>query len=119
MPHVLVVSEDPKVREEARSGFPEEFEVTVADDARQGIAEIKKRVPDVVIIDLQTGSAGGFALARDMSFDPASASVPTIMLLEREQDRWLAAQAGAQVVHLKPVPVNELVDQTLTLLAKT
>ena len=100
---LLVVSDDPEVADELRFGLPGGIEVASATDAREAIHKLASLTPRAVVVDLQTGSAGGFALARDMSQIARLASIPVIVLLEREADSWLANQAGATVALKKPV----------------
>lgn len=66
-------------------------------------------------MDIQTGSAGGFALAKEMSFDARLAKIPILMLLERDQDTWLALQAGAAAIRTKPIDSSDLARATLSL----
>ena len=105
---LLVVSDDPEVAEELRFGLPGGIEVASANDARDAIAKLASLTPRAVVVDLQTGSAGGFALARDMSQIARLAAIPVIVLLEREADGWLAHQAGATLALKKPVDGSEL-----------
>ena len=90
-------------------------------DATAAIGSLQSFTPAVVVVDLLIGPAGGFALARDMSQDRRLARIPVIILVERDQDRWLAKQAGAALVLRKPVDarvfepaVTALLDQPLS-----
>ena len=112
---VLVVSDDPLIREEARWGFPEDANVRFAVDSRDAWELLSDCVADVVVVDRQTGSAGGFNLVRVMRQHSATSNVPTLLLLERPQDRWLASQAGASATRVKPIEVSHLVSETLAL----
>jgi CheY-like chemotaxis protein len=105
---VLVVSDDPLVREGARFGFLSDVSVTFAVDAREAWRVLEHEAPSVVVVDMQTGNAGGFALARDMSESGRLAEVPTLILLERPQDAWLARAAGARAYRVKPLSSGEL-----------
>jgi DNA-binding response OmpR family regulator len=109
------VSEDPLVLEEAEFGFPAGVEIESATDARVAIQMIKKQVPDVLVVDIQTGSAGGFSLAKEMRQYLGSKDVPILMLLERSQDAWLAGQAGAARHRVKPLETSDLVADVLEL----
>ncbi len=102
--------------EEARYGFPLDIEVVTTADSRSASRLLRDRVPDVVVIDLHTGSAGGFGLAMDMASDPSLARVPFVMLLERPQDTWLAAQAGAACSRTKPVAPGVVATDVLGLI---
>lgn len=112
---VLVVSDDPLIREEAAYGFPTDVRVELATDAREAMAFMRETVPAVVVVDIQTGSAGGFSLAREMSQFLSLQQVPICMLLEREQDRWLANEAGARLLRIKPIETGDLVADVLGL----
>lgn len=79
---------------------------------------MSERTPSAVVVDLQTGSAGGYGLARDMGLNDRLAQVPVVMLLERDQDAWLARQAGARFVRLKPVEATSLFKDLRELLSQ-
>ena len=115
---VLVVTHDPALELEARFAFPEDFDVVAVEDARSAIAELREWTPAVVVVDLLTGSAGGFALGKDMSQDRRLADVPMLMLIDRRQDEWLARQAGADAVRTKPIDTAELVASALDLVGE-
>ncbi len=112
----MVVSRDPALREETRYGFPDEVEVVHAKDAFDAAGILAGRAPAMVILDLRSGNAGGFATAREMDQVPALKDVPVLMLLEREQDSWLAEQAGAALYRTKPVETSALVADALSLI---
>ena len=112
---VLVVTGDEQVQEEVRFGFPTGVEVSLSSDAREAWEWMHDKTPSVAIVDIQTGSSGGFGLARDMAQDPKLAAVPILMLIERRQDEWLAEQAGAAYHCIKPVDADELVAEVLAL----
>jgi DNA-binding response OmpR family regulator len=113
---VVVVTDDPDLREDATYSFPTGFEVVLADDARDALRIMSVRRPVLAIVDLKTGSAGGFNLAREMHSVEALADIPVLMLLERHQDSWLASQAGARRWRTKPVDGDALVQEALELL---
>lgn len=113
---VLVVTDDDRLAAEAEFGLPR-CEVTRAEDARAAWAAMQRFTPALVIVDLQTGSAGGFSLARDMAADRRLAHVPVLLLLERPQDAWLASQAGAAAYRVKPLAAADLAAAAGALLA--
>lgn len=114
--HVLVVTTDDRIRSEARFGFTPSLEVELATDARDALDQMQRGTPAVVIIDMHTGSAGGYALCLDMQQDRRLSDVPVLMLLERDQDIWLAKQAGAELVRTKPIDTADLVADALSLI---
>ena len=113
---MLCVSTDENIREEARFGFPAGVSVTCAGDSREAWTMLQRFTPHAVIVDIQTGNAGGIDLAREMSRDPRLEAIPLLLLLQRAEDRWLADQGGADGILVKPVVADELVRATLSLI---
>jgi DNA-binding response OmpR family regulator len=114
---IFLVSDDPVLPEEFRYGFPQDIDVVITSDSRAALKQMRQQTPDVAVVEIRTGSAGGFGLARDMSQLLALQNVPILMLVEREQDRWLAETAGARKVLVQPVDAGEIVSSALALLA--
>nr|MBA2601871.1 response regulator transcription factor [Actinomycetota bacterium] len=112
---VLVVSDDPHIVEEARFAFPGDVAVRFARDSREAKLQLADGNCDVVVVDLQTGSAGGYDLRKDMQYTGSATSIPLLLLLEREQDAWLAAQSGASAYKVKPLDPGELARTVLDL----
>jgi len=72
-------------------------------DVRPVVAELK---PDLVILDLQVGNMGGIATSIDLRLEAGADRLPEtriLMLLDREDDRWLARQAQADAEMVKPI----------------
>ena len=72
--------------------------------------------PDVVVADEISSRAGAFAVARDLkgSIPPSPARV--VILLDRPEDRWLAAWSGADAWFVKPVDPFELAETMVAIL---
>jgi DNA-binding response OmpR family regulator len=112
---VLVVSEDPKERLRATSALmlQEDAEVVEApsvDEARQRLVFDGERF-HVLVVDGDLYPRGGFAMLYDLrsrfeleGLDP----MPALVMVSREQDRWLAGWAGANDTLRKPVDSFEL-----------
>ncbi len=115
---VLVVTDDAHLAHVARFGFPTSVTVEVVRDSRDAMMLMENMVPSVVVVDLQTGSAGGIGLAQDMSQDDRLASIPILMLLERAEDEWLAKKGGADLIRTKPLDTVALVRDTLALVER-
>lgn len=105
---ILVVSDDPGIGDEARFGLPGQLESVLTDEARSAWAALDSLTPVAVVVDLMTGSAGGYGLARDMSQVARLAKIPIVMLIDRDQDVWLARQAGATTTLRKPLEPGAL-----------
>ncbi|HEX2029135.1 MAG TPA: hypothetical protein VHF25_14170 [Nitriliruptorales bacterium] len=121
---VLVVS--PKADERLRLagallGRPdvEIVEATSAVEAHQLTSE---RTFDVLVIDGDMRPEGGQSLLYEIRAraeyrgEPAP---PAIMLMDREQDRWISGWAGAADVMLKPVDSFDVAERVLELMRDT
>ncbi|MPZ54156.1 MAG: response regulator [Acidimicrobiia bacterium] len=67
--------------------------------------------PDVAVIDLQVGAMGGMAIVRELHDGQALGQVPhfpTVLLLDRTADRFLARRSGANASVVKPFSAQEL-----------
>lgn len=113
-----MVTDDDHLREEASFGFPSDVEVMFSEDASDARGLFEERIPSLVIVALRTGNSGGFALARDMSQRKDLRDVPVVIVLEREQDEWLARQAAPALCLTKPLDPGRLVAAALDLLSE-
>ena len=104
----IVVAADAKwVRDLVKSACTapgqEVIEVTRGQDVRDIVA---KRIPDVVVLDMQIGNMGGVAAAIDLRLESSAGRIPDtsiLLLLDREADRFLAKRADADAELVKPV----------------
>ena len=112
---VLVVGDDPPLSSGIVYAFPDEVTVMFAEDAREALQLMRETTPSVVIMEIRTGSAGGYGLSRDMLANDRLRNVPRFILLERRQDSWFEKQAGATLCRVMPIPTDELVEEALAL----
>ena len=62
--------------------------------------------PDLVILDMQSGSMGGIANCLDLRLEAGAGRLPEtkmLLLLDRDSDRWLAREAKADGWMVKPL----------------
>ena len=105
---ILVVSDDPEIADEAMFGLGGDLESVLTDDARSAWEVLGSLTPVAVVVDLMTGKSGGFALGRDMSQVERLAKIPIVMLIDRDQDAWLAREGGAAMTLRKPLEPGAL-----------
>lgn len=85
--------------------------VVIHADPRTLVAAAREHDPVIAVIDLQVGSMGGMAMARALKDAHAIdrlPSIPTVLLLDRKADAFLAKRAAADGWLLKPFDVHEL-----------
>ncbi|MBQ3315913.1 MAG: response regulator transcription factor [Kiritimatiellae bacterium] len=103
---VLVVEDDPTIRALlamalAGAGYADVREAARGDE---GLAEAKRRVPDLVLLDVMLPGLDGFAFARAVRAAPALAATRIIMITARTQpeDIVRGLEAGADDYVVKP-----------------
>jgi two-component system response regulator MprA len=87
------------------------FLVDVAPDGKEGLTRAQRSQPDLIILDLLMPYKTGFEVLQELRNDPATRSVPVIILSSnnREEDVVKALNAGANDFIIKPFRARELV----------
>ena len=89
--------------------------IVVCRDGRDVAPYVSERAPDVAVLDLQSGSMGGMAVAMDLRLDESGGRiprVPIVLLLDRDADIHLARRSGADgwlVKPLDPIRLNKAI----------
>jgi CheY-like chemotaxis protein len=111
LPRCLVVDDSVSVRR-ATEAFLRDLgcEVEGAGDGLEALARLRRRVPDLALIDLEMPRMNGVELVRAMRAEPALHRVPVIMITSRAsaKHRRVALDAGVDVFLTKPYGEDEL-----------
>ncbi len=105
--HILLAADASYVVDEvvaALSGPDTSF--TVVRNGRHVAEAVRRRQPDLAILDLQIGSMGGMAVTMALRLDESSGllpRVPVLMLLDRRADLHLAKRSAADGWVVKPL----------------
>ena len=112
MAKVLLVADAEWVINDVRAALSDpDHELVEVADPREAEDVWYDEEPDVVVVDLQVGSMGGFAVTRALRSAASAlneAPTPTIILLDRSVDTFIAGRSGADASLLKPVPAFDL-----------
>lgn len=110
--HILIIEDDNLVaRTVERSLDSEEFKITLADNGLDGLKVARKRLPELVILDVIMPGMDGYEVCRSMRADQALCEVPILFLTAKvkDEDRITGFLAGADDYLTKPFNVDELV----------
>jgi two-component system NtrC family response regulator len=113
MENILIVDDNPDIRQQLKWGLCEQYEILLAGDASQGVTAFKKHQPTVVILDLglpphEDSSVEGFrCLAEMLDLNPNTKIIMLTGNSERE-NVLQAIQMGAYDFYPKPPVLNEL-----------
>jgi two-component system phosphate regulon response regulator PhoB len=96
------------------------LETLLATSGEEALAQLRRRVPDVVVLDLMLPDVSGTEVCRQIKADPRTRDVPVLMLTARseEVDRVVGFEVGADDYVTKPFSVRELVLRVRALLRR-
>src|SRR6202142_2054528 len=118
-PHVLVVDDDPQIRNLLQEYLGQnELRVSVTSTGKEMAATIDEHAVDLVVLDLRLAGEDGMTLARQLREDSA---IPVIMLtgVQDEGDRIMGLELGADDYLTKPFSPRELLARIRTVLRRT
>ena len=122
MATVIVAADGAWIRNQVRTALAAaDLEIIELDRGQAVRDEVAARDPDLVILDLQIANMGGIAVAIDLHLEASAGRVPTVpilLLLDREHDRFLAKRAAADAELVKPIDPGTLRRTVKGLLAK-
>ena len=107
---VLVVDDEPAIRRFLRTSLRTEgYEIVEAETGEAALAEIRRRAPDLVVLDLGLPGVDGLEVIRRLRAPPGSV-VPIIVLPSRtdEAGKVEALDLGADDYVTKPFGMDEL-----------
>ncbi|MHC4923493.1 MAG: response regulator [Planctomycetota bacterium] len=110
-PRILVVDDEPDLVELVRHHLARErYDVVTASDGETALQEARRRVPDLVILDLMLPGIDGLEVCRRLRADARTAGVPIVMLTAKgeESDAVIGLAQGADDYVRKPFGVKEL-----------
>jgi excisionase family DNA binding protein len=118
-PLVLVVDDDPQVREVVRINLElEGYAVREAANAEEGLAAVEDDAPDLILLDVMMPQVDGWEMLRRVQERHGIGSIPVVMFsgqLESGVENE-AAERGARAFVGKPFDLRALVEQTKQIL---
>jgi two-component system OmpR family response regulator len=116
---ILVVDDDPRLREVVRYALSREgFEIEEAGDGHAAIAACEAKLPDLVVLDVVMPELDGIEVCRRIR---QRSKVPILFLSSRgeEVDRVLGLELGGDDYVTKPFSPRELVSRVKAVLRRT
>ena len=118
---IYIVEDEPDIRETLKYNFSSEgFKVFTAPDGEEALSNIKKVLPDVLILDLMLPGVSGLDVCKSIRADDDIRDMSIIMLTAKgeEIDRVIGFELGADDYVTKPFSVRELILRVKVLLKK-
>ena len=119
---IFIVEDEPSIVQLVKYNLEKEnFKVLVSDNGEEGLQEIKKTEPDLILLDWMLPDLSGIDICKALRKDTKFKNVPIIMLTARsqEEDKVLGLNVGADDYLPKPFSNLELVARVNALLRRS
>jgi excisionase family DNA binding protein len=113
-PLVLVVDDDPGVRQVVRANLESEgYAVREAGSAAEGLAALEEEAPDLLLLDVMMPEVDGWEMLRQMQERFGVGAIPVLVFSGKVEERSVsdAAARGARGFLGKPFDLQQLIDQ--------
>ena len=120
-PKIVVIEDEVDILEVINYNLSKEgFDVCSALDGEEGLALIRKEVPDLVLLDLMLPGLDGIEICRTLKTDYSTRSIPIIMVTAKgeESDIVLGLGMGADDYVVKPFRPRELMARIRSVLRR-
>jgi DNA-binding response OmpR family regulator len=106
---ILVIDDEPEMREMIRMGLIE-HRVILAADGAEGLLRAAQHKPDLILLDVKMPVMDGFETCRRLRTDRALAMIPIIFTTSQDtlSDKLEGFDAGADDYVVKPFDLTEL-----------
>jgi two-component system cell cycle response regulator DivK len=96
------------------------FEVVLATDGREGVAQARAGAPDLILMDMGLPDLDGWHVTQLLKEDQATRHIPVIALTAHtaDRDRATALEAGCDDFDTKPVELDRLLGKIEALLGR-
>ncbi|NEX44790.1 response regulator transcription factor [Pseudotabrizicola algicola] len=108
---VLLIEDEPNISEAIRFILSRDgCDVTTLADGHAAVAAVRAEKPDLVILDLMLPGLSGLEILNQLRADPATETLPVMMLTAKGQgrDREAAERAGANHFMTKPFSNDDM-----------
>jgi Signal transduction histidine kinase len=104
LPFVLIVEDNPELREYLRNILMNHFRVEVAQNGKEGISMAQELIPDLILSDVMMPVMTGLELCETAKSDMRTSHIPVVLLTARHAEESLISgfETGADDYITKP-----------------
>lgn len=117
---ILFIEDEPSLQKSIGTTLSQEgYEMVSALDGQEGVKHAKAELPDLILLDLILPRKDGFEVLREIKMDPATKSIPIIVLTNLEGPDHIerAMELGAQGYLVKAnYSLEEVVEKVKSIL---
>ena len=114
MTHILIIDDSPtEVHVFRNMLMNHNIKVSVAKNGEEGIEKAIETRPDCILMDVVMPGKNGFQATRDLSRNPATSSIPVIIITTKDQetDKIWGMRQGARDYIVKPAVESDLIER--------
>lgn len=118
---ILLIEDDPSIAEIVAYNLRHaDYEVSVANDGREGLEVARQQIPDLIILDLMLPSMDGIEICRQLRADVQTRDVLVVILTAKaeENDQVIGFAVNADDYVTKPFSVRVLLERVRALLRR-
>lgn len=111
MPRVLIVDDEPALRESLRAGLElAGYEVHEASDGAEGLEQAVRHLPDAIFLDIRMPGLSGYEVCTRLRANPATTRIPVVFLtaVDDEELSRQVRNAGGTACLIKPFRLPEV-----------
>lgn len=114
-PKLLVVDDEPQIRDLIGELLSEHFEPTFAANGLEAVQIAKKNLPDMILLDIMMPGMDGMSACRALREEPLTRHIPVMMLTAADStdNRIQSFDLGADDFISKPFNMHELTSRVL------
>jgi len=119
MTHILIVDDQPELAYLMAELLTDAgYDTRTAENGHAALADVQVNPPDLLLLDVNMPELDGFEVAAMLKSDPATATIPIIMVSANEGrgSRLIGLESGAEDYMSKPVDPAELIAKIRNLL---
>jgi len=118
---IFIVEDEPSIATLVKYNLEKEnYKVFISNNGEEGLKEIKKIEPDLILLDWMLPDLSGIEICRSLKKDKKFKFIPIIMLTAKgqEEDKVLGLNTGADDYLVKPFSHSELIARINALLRR-
>ncbi len=92
------------------------YEVMTAQDGEEALEVLKKRIPDLILLDIQMPKMNGYTFLIEKAKVPEYDSIPVVVLTAYGEMEPLFKRHRVKAYLLKPLKLQELLDKVQSIL---
>ena len=114
---VLVVDDENIIADISKRKLQEYgFEVMVAHNGEEALAQLGKKIPDLIVLDVQMPDMNGYTFMLEKDKIPAYVNIPVIVVTATHGTEPLFKRHHVSAYLMKPLKLQELLDKVAEVL---